>query len=148
MRAHFAFVVMVLAFAATSARAEKKAKLDLWDGWGTPTGFVISGVVAADRGDHVLGANASPLASFVDDTIVHTYVTDKKKMIGAVLLKNGDTSDPIKGASTAFAKSGAAGFFYVSASPVQFHGRLVEFLKAHGFPRGAVLLKRFGHDSI
>ena len=24
----------------------------------------------------------------------------------------------------------------------------MEFLRSHGFPRGAVLLKRFGHDSI
>jgi phosphatidate phosphatase APP1 len=236
MRANIVLVAGVVALSAGGARADKKAKLDLWDGWGTPTGFVVDGVVAADRGDHVLGASASPVASLIDnakaidadgiagvivsvvvggktykattesdgffevvardlpaaekllvgdidasatahvgeakleseahiavfpddkpfvavvsdidDTIVHTYVTDKKKMVGAVLLKNGDTSEPIAGAAMAYMKSGAAGFFYVSASPVQFHARLVEFLRAHNFPRGAVLLKRFGHDSI
>ncbi|HEY4222029.1 MAG TPA: App1 family protein, partial [Myxococcota bacterium] len=87
------------------------------------------------------------LISDIDDTIVKTFVTDKKKMIGAVLLKNGEQSEPVEGAAACFQAAHVDGYLYVSASPEQLHQRLHTFLTSHGFPAGAILLKHFGKDA-
>ncbi len=91
------------------------------------------------------------LVSDVDDTVVKTYVTDKKRMLGAVFLKNGAQSEPVGGAADNYAAAAAAGvklFLYVSGSPQNFHDRIHTFLKGHGFPLGPLLLKNIGEDPL
>lgn len=91
------------------------------------------------------------IISDIDDTIVKTWVTDKKKMIGAVLLKNALQLEPVGGAPTAYRRArdaGVLGFFYLSGSPQNFYLRLQAYLAAQNFPPGPLLLKNFGNEPL
>jgi phosphatidate phosphatase APP1 len=88
--------------------------------------------------------------SDVDDTIVKTYVTEKRKLLGAVLLKNSAQLEPVEGAARNYQKardSGVSAFFYVSGSPQNFHRRIHSYIEGNGFPQGPLLLKNFGADN-
>ncbi len=91
------------------------------------------------------------IVSDVDDTIVKTYVTDKKKLIGAVLLKNAHQLEPVVGASDAYQRaktSGVTGYFYLSGSPQNFYLRIQSYLAHNKFPAGPLLLKNLGDDNM
>jgi phosphatidate phosphatase APP1 len=91
------------------------------------------------------------IVSDVDDTIVKTYVTDKRKLIGAVLLKNAHQLEPVVGASDAYQRaksSGVTGYFYLSGSPQNFYLRIQAYLAHQNFPAGPLLLKNLGDDSM
>ena len=91
------------------------------------------------------------IVSDIDDTIVKTYVTDKKKMIGAVLFSNALQLEPVAGASPAYRKArdgGVLGYFYLSGSPQNFYLRLQSYLAAQEFPAGPLLLKNFGNEPL
>jgi len=91
------------------------------------------------------------VVSDVDDTVVKTHVTDKKKMLGAVLLKNATQLDPVEGAALNYQSAhtaGARAFFYLSGSPQNFYARIKTYLGKHAFPPGPLLLKNFGSDSL
>jgi phosphatidate phosphatase APP1 len=92
------------------------------------------------------------LVSDIDDTVVKTYVTSKVKMLGEVLLKNEAQLEPVVGAAANYTKAVETRqiqqVIYLSGSPQNFHIRLQGFLKDHGFPRGPILLKNIGDDSM
>jgi len=114
----------------------------------TPTTFagVGRGVVHVHGDDESLG-----LISDIDDTVVQTFVPDKKRMLAEVLLKNATQLVPVKGAAANYQQARDAGvtaFFYVSGSPQNFYLRLRRFLGDHGLPAGPILLKNLGDDSL
>ena len=89
--------------------------------------------------------------SDLDDTVVKTFVTDKKRMMQQVLLKNAAQLEPVAGAAKNYQeaqKTGPLAFFYVSGSPQNLYGRLRGFLDEHGFPGGPIVLKNIGDDSL
>lgn len=89
--------------------------------------------------------------SDVDDTVVKTFVTDKSKLVGAVLLKNSRQLEPVAGAAAAYRKAqqrGARAFFYLSGSPQNFYLRIQDYLATQGFPSGPLLLKNLGEDKL
>lgn len=91
------------------------------------------------------------IVSDVDDTIVKTYVTDKRKLIGAVLLKNAHQLEPVDGAAAAYQRaksSGVSGYFYLSGSPQNFYLRIQSYLSHQKFPAGPLLLKNLGDDNM
>jgi phosphatidate phosphatase APP1 len=89
--------------------------------------------------------------SDIDDTVVNTHVTDKKKLAATVLLKNAAQLEPVEGAARNYAgalSAGASGIFYLSGSPQNFYPRLRAFLDQNAFPRGPLLLKNLGDDAL
>jgi phosphatidate phosphatase APP1 len=95
------------------------------------------------------------IISDLDDTVITTNVTNRLKMFLTVALLNEHTRMPFKGVA-AFYKAlqrGAGGaennpIFYVSSSPWNLYPFLVEFLKLHHIPLGALFLKDFGNHTI
>ncbi len=91
------------------------------------------------------------VVSDVDDTVVKTYVTDKRKLVGAVLLKNSRQLEPVVGAAAAYRKAkerGARAFFYLSGSPQNLYPRVRDYLATQRFPTGPLLLKNLGDDAL
>ena len=84
--------------------------------------------------------------SDIDDTVVHSNVTSKLRMILTVALSNARTRKPFKGVA-AFYRALHAGVnpvFYVSKSPWNLYAPLVEYLEVQGLPLGPLLLRDFG----
>lgn len=91
------------------------------------------------------------IISDVDDTIVKTFVTDKKRLVEAVLLKNAHQLEPVGGAAAAYQKAksaGVLGYFYLSGSPQNFYLRIQSYLAHQKFPAGPLLLKNLGDDNM
>lgn len=94
---------------------------------------------------------ATGVISDVDDTVVRTFVPDKRRMLQEVLLKNATQLEPVTGAAKNYQRTAAAGasaFFYVSGSPQNFYLRLRQFLDDNGFPAGPIILKNLGSDKL
>jgi phosphatidate phosphatase APP1 len=93
----------------------------------------------------------SPKARFgvisdIDDTVVWTNVSSKLKMVLSLALSNARTRKPFKGVA-AFYRALHAGvnpLFYVSKSPWNLYGPLVEFFEVQGLPFGPLMLRDFG----
>ena len=89
--------------------------------------------------------------SDIDDTVLKTFVTDKKRMLTQVLLKNAAQLEAVGGAAKnyqAASKAGAPAFFYISGSPQNLYVRLHRFLEDNGFPGGPIILKNIGDDKL
>lgn len=112
-----------------------------------------AGVTAAPGAGRVF-IHDGPLVgviSDVDDTVVKTFVTDKAKLAGAVLLKNSRQLETVVGAAAAYRKAkarGARAFFYLSGSPQNLYPRIHDYLSTQGFPLGPLLLKNLGDDNV
>lgn len=94
---------------------------------------------------------ATGLISDIDDTVVKTFVTDKKRMLTQLFSKNAAQLEAVSGAAQnyqAVQKMGTTAFFYVSGSPQNLYVRLQSFLQNNGFPGGPILLKNIGEDSL
>ena len=101
----------------------------------------------------------SPEAKFgvisdIDDTVLHTEVTNQLRMLYWSLAHNALTRIPISGAAALYQELGRVPgvsdasnpFFYVSSSPWNLYSMLEAFLDAAGFPEGPLLLRDFGLD--
>jgi phosphatidate phosphatase APP1 len=93
--------------------------------------------------------------SDIDDTILHSNITNKLKMLFTVALLNEYTRVPFKGVAAFYRalQKGADGaennpIFYVSSSPWNLYSPLVEFLKIQNIPLGPLFLKDFGNHTI
>lgn len=90
--------------------------------------------------------------SDIDDTVLHTHVTDLAKMLQVTLLRNAATRLPLEGCAELYralscGRSGRPGtnpVFYVSKSPWNMYDLLVDFLERRGLPRGPLLLRELG----
>jgi phosphatidate phosphatase APP1 len=100
---------------------------------------------------HVAPPTGLALVSDIDDTVVKTFVTDKRRMAREVLLKNARQLEPVEGAAAAYARartSGVDAVFYVSSSPQNLYDRLTSYLRERGFPAGTLFLKNLGEDAL
>jgi phosphatidate phosphatase APP1 len=95
------------------------------------------------------------IISDIDDTILHSNITNKLKMLFTVALLNEYTRVPFKGVAAFYRalQKGADGaennpIFYVSSSPWNLYSPLVEFLKIQKIPLGPLFLKDFGNHTI
>ena len=84
--------------------------------------------------------------SDIDDTIVHSNVLSKWRMILALALSNARTRKPFKGVAAFYRAlhGGLNPVFYVSKSPWNLYAPLVEFLELQGLPLGPLALRDFG----
>jgi phosphatidate phosphatase APP1 len=90
--------------------------------------------------------------SDIDDTIVHTYVTDYFKMLQVTLLTNARTRLAVEGVAELYqalarGPGGVAAknpIFYLSKSPWNIYDVLVEFMDRQGLPVGPLLLRDLG----
>jgi phosphatidate phosphatase APP1 len=84
--------------------------------------------------------------SDIDDTVVHTGVERKLRMLVSLALSNARTRKPLPGVA-AFYRALHAGVnpvFYVSKSPWNLYLPLVEYLRMQGLPEGPVFLRNLG----
>ncbi|UCE00775.1 MAG: DUF2183 domain-containing protein [Chloroflexota bacterium] len=92
--------------------------------------------------------------SDIDDTVVHTGVTSRLKMVFTVLLKNARTRLPLKGVANFYnalqqgtERIADNPLFYVSSSPWNIYDLFREFFQIHGIPLGPVILRNWGIES-
>jgi len=84
--------------------------------------------------------------SDIDDTIIHSNVTRKLRMLITLALSNAHTRKPLCGVA-AFYRAlhrGRNPIFYVSKSPRNLYVPLLEFLQHQRLPAGPLLLRDFG----
>lgn len=98
-------------------------------------------------------ANTVGVISDLDDTILISNVPDKKELLKNTFLKNSLQRKPVPGAADyirAIAARNpqpeAAPVIYLSASPRQIQGNILQFLKHNDFPPGILLTKRVTND--
>lgn len=82
------------------------------------------------------------IISDIDDTIKHTDVTNRSKMLERTFL---ESFEPIEGMVDLYQQWAEQGcmFHYVSSSPWQIYQPLQDFLDGYGFPGGSMHLKWF-----
>lgn len=91
------------------------------------------------------------IISDIDDTVLWTNVTNKLNMALMLARTNAYTRKPFKGVAAFYRalRDGASGsdanpLFYVSSSPWNLFGFLVDFLRLQGIPVGPLLLRDLG----
>lgn len=103
-------------------------------------------VVVQRRDDASFG-----VLSDIDDTLQFSYAANKLKAAKTLLLGNEATLKPVPGMAALYqalemASDGLADgdVSYLSGSPMNYAGRIQNFMRAEGFPEGAVQLKNMG----
>jgi phosphatidate phosphatase APP1 len=93
--------------------------------------------------------------SDIDDTVVMTNVLNRLKMLITTILSNEHTRIPFEGVAAFYRalQKGVSGeennpIFYVSSSPWNLYGFLLEFFRKHEIPFGPIFLKDFGSHTI
>ena len=93
--------------------------------------------------------------SDIDDTVITTNVTNRLKMLITTIASNEHTRIPFEGVAAFYRalQKGVAGaennpIFYVSSSPWNLYGFLLEVFKKHEIPFGPLFLKDFGSHTI
>jgi phosphatidate phosphatase APP1 len=88
------------------------------------------------------------VVSDIDDTIVHSAVTNRLRMIRIVLFQNARTRSPFPGVGAFYRAlklgprgSSANPLFYVSKSPWNLYDLLIAFFELHKIPRGPIFLR-------
>ena len=91
--------------------------------------------------------------SDVDDTIIKTQATTFFMMLWLTLRSDAATRLPFPGVAAFYRalQQGVTGrshnpIFYVSSSPWNLYDLLIDFMDAHGVPRGPLFLRDFGLD--
>ncbi|CAN5646909.1 App1 family protein [soil metagenome] len=93
--------------------------------------------------------------SDIDDTVMATNVLNRLKMLITTIAANEHTRIPFEGVAAFYRalQKGASGaennpIFYVSSSPWNLYGFLIEFMRKHNIPFGPLFLKDFGSHTI
>jgi phosphatidate phosphatase APP1 len=89
--------------------------------------------------------------SDMDDTVIETGAKNLAAIAKNALLRNAAQLKPVPGVAAAYRAAideGAAAFFYLSGSPLNFHERFQHFHEQHGLPRGPIFLKNFGSENL
>jgi phosphatidate phosphatase APP1 len=90
--------------------------------------------------------------SDVDDTVLHTGLTERAGMLRTTLLYNATTRLPYPGVASFYTalRDGTGGvarpIFYVSGSPWNLYDMIVRFFEIQGIPPGPLFLKDWGID--
>lgn len=97
--------------------------------------------------------NQLGLISDLDDTILVSEVTSKRRLLGNSFLKNPAQRQAVPGIAQLYTQvrqnnpyPEATPLFYLSASPRQLHRAIVEFLTINNFPQGILITRRVGVD--
>lgn len=102
----------------------------------------------------------APTAKFgvisdIDDTVMTTNVLNRLKMLITTIAANEHTRVPFEGVAAFYRalQKGASSeennpIFYVSSSPWNLYGFLIEFFRKHEIPFGPLFLKDFGSHTI
>lgn len=92
--------------------------------------------------------------SDIDDTVLHSSITDWKTAAQLTFLHNARTRKPLEGVATLYealraGKTGAGRhpIFYVSSSPWNLYDLLEDFMELNGIPCGPVFLRDLGLDA-
>lgn len=129
------------------------APADLRAGWHTVQADTKRG---SGQGEWLLlsPANQLGLISDLDDTLLVTEVNHRGRMLANTFLKSPAQREAVPGMAWLYTtvlaanpQPDAAPLFYLSASPRQLQGPIVEFLRLNQFPRGVLITKRIGLDS-
>lgn len=95
------------------------------------------------------GTPGLAVVSDVDDTVLDSQITDRKKMIENALLRSTWELKTFPGAPETLTKlSQGKPVFYLSGSPWGFHRRIYSYFQRTGFPAGTLILKRFSKDPL
>ena len=93
------------------------------------------------------------IISDIDDTVLHSSVTDWKTAAQLAFLHNARTRKPLQGVAALYAalQAGADGagrnpVFYVSSSPWNLYDLLDDFLELNAIPAGPIFLRDLGTD--
>ena len=93
--------------------------------------------------------------SDIDDTVITTNVTNRLKMLITTIAANEHTRIPFEGVAAFYRalQRGASGaennpIFYVSSSPWNLYGFLLEFFRKHEIPFGPLFMKDFGSHTL
>ena len=93
--------------------------------------------------------------SDIDDTIVWTYVGNRRRMLWTLARSNAATRKPFIGVAALYRAlhDGVAGdegnpIFYVSSGPWNLYSPLVDFLRINSVPRGPLFLKDWGRHTL
>lgn len=121
-------------------------------GWHTVQGRT-GNATAAGRLLIIPANNAVGVISDLDDTLLVTEVNSKRALLVNTFLKSPRQRQAVAGAAqyirTVAARNpqpGMAPVIYLSASPRQLQGNILEFLSHHDFPPGVLLTKRVTND--
>jgi phosphatidate phosphatase APP1 len=103
-------------------------------------------VVVQRRDDDSFG-----VLSDIDDTIQFSYASNKLKAAATLLLGNEATLKPVPGMAALYQALETASdglqdgdVAYLSGSPMNYAGRIQNFMRAEGFPEGPIQLKNMG----
>lgn len=91
------------------------------------------------------------VVSDLDDTVIHTDATNLLKMVRNTVLGNSRTRMPFPGVAPFYEAltlgdddAPRNGLFYVSSSPWNLYGALLDFLEINGIPHGPLFLSDWG----
>jgi phosphatidate phosphatase APP1 len=89
------------------------------------------------------------LISDIDDTILHSSITDWKTAAQLTFLGNARTRKPLLGVAKLYAalQAGVNPLFYVSSSPWNLYDLLDDFLELNAIPPGPIFLRDIGTDT-
>ncbi len=86
------------------------------------------------------------LVSDLDDTIAHTHVAARGRMVETALLRDHSDHEIVPGMAAlyrALARGAVSAFHYLSGSPVGMLQRTIRLLERHGFPPGSIGLRHY-----
>jgi phosphatidate phosphatase APP1 len=94
------------------------------------------------------------IVSDIDDTVLHSSITDWKTAAQLTFLHNARTRKPLAGVAALYAalqlgadKAGRNPLFYVSSSPWNLYDLLEDFLELNAIPCGPIFLRDLGLDT-
>ena len=123
--------------------------------WDTASISLDDGTLITPQPVLQVGANARiGIISDIDDTIIHSGITDWKTAAQLTFLHNARTRKPLKGVALLYQalQEGADGagrnpIFYVSSSPWNLHDLLADFMELNAIPPGPIFLRDIGTDA-
>ena len=124
----------------------------LMPGW-HPVGAQTGQTSAIGRLLVVPTGNQLGLISDLDDTILISEVTQKRRLLANTFLKNPRQRHAVPDMARLYTRlmaqnpePASAPLFYLSASPRQLQDAIGEFLEHHAFPPGVLITKRVSND--
>jgi phosphatidate phosphatase APP1 len=97
--------------------------------------------------------NQLGLISDLDDTILISEVTNKRRLLANTFLKNSAQRQAVPGMAALYTRvmahnpqPAAVPLFYLSASPRQMQDAIADFLGRNAFPPGVLITKRITND--
>jgi len=123
--------------------------------WDTASISLDDGTLITPQPVLQVGAGARiGIISDIDDTILHSGITNWKTAAQLTFLHNARTRKPLKGVALLYQalQAGADGagrnpIFYVSSSPWNLHDLLEDFMELNAIPPGPTFLRDIGTDA-